>query len=35
MFDVELTDEEMAAITRLGRRDGRLPDGDPEQVEYL
>lgn len=33
VFSFELTDEEMAAITALGRPDGRLFGGDPETHE--
>lgn len=33
VFSYELTDEEMAAITALGRPDGRLFGGDPETHE--
>ncbi len=35
VFDFELTDEEMAAITGLGRADGRLFGGDPETHEEM
>jgi diketogulonate reductase-like aldo/keto reductase len=31
IFDFELSDDEMAAITSLGREDGRLFDGDPDE----
>jgi len=31
IFDFELSDDEMAAITGLGREDGRLFDGDPNE----
>lgn len=31
IFDFELTDDEVAAITGLGREDGRLFDGDPNE----
>jgi 2,5-diketo-D-gluconate reductase A len=31
IFDFELTDDEVAAITALGRADGRLFDGDPDE----
>ena len=33
LFGFELTDDEMAAITALGRSDGRLFDGDPNHHE--
>ena len=33
VFDFELTDDEVAAITALGRADGRLFGGDPETHE--
>jgi diketogulonate reductase-like aldo/keto reductase len=33
IFDVALTADEVAAITALGRPDGRLFDGDPETHE--
>lgn len=33
VFDFELTDEEVAAITALGRPDGRLFGGDPDTHE--
>jgi diketogulonate reductase-like aldo/keto reductase len=35
VFGFELTDDEMAAITALGRRDGRLFGGDPETHEEM
>lgn len=35
VFGFELTDEEMAAITALGRADGRLFDGDPDTHEEM
>ena len=35
VFDVELSDDEMAAITALGRADGRLFGGDPETHEEM
>ncbi len=35
VFGFELTDDEMAAITALGRPDGRLFDGDPETHEEM
>jgi diketogulonate reductase-like aldo/keto reductase len=35
VFGFELTDDEMAAITGLGRPDGRLFDGDPETHEEM
>jgi len=35
VFGFELTDEEMAAITGLGRPDGRLFGGDPETHEEM
>ena len=35
IFGVELTDDEMAAITGLGRPDGRLFGGDPETHEEM
>jgi 2,5-diketo-D-gluconate reductase A len=35
IFDFELTDDEVAAITALGRPDGRLFDGDPDTHEEL
>ena len=35
VFDFELTEAEMAAITALGRPDGRLWGGDPEINEEL
>ena len=35
MFGFELSDEEMAAITGLGRPDGRLFGGDPETHEEM
>jgi diketogulonate reductase-like aldo/keto reductase len=35
VFDFELTAEEVAAITALGRPDGRLFDGDPNTHEEL
>lgn len=35
VFDFELTDDEMAAITALGRPDGRRFDGDPEYHEQM
>ena len=35
VFGFELTEEEMAAITGLGRRDGRLFGGDPETHEEM
>lgn len=35
VFGFELTDDEMAAITALGRSDGRLFDGDPETHEEM
>lgn len=35
VFDFRLTDEEMAAITALGRPDGRLFGGDPETHEEM
>lgn len=35
IFDVELTDDEVAAITALGRPDGRLFGGDPDTHEEL
>jgi 2,5-diketo-D-gluconate reductase A len=31
IFDFELSDDEMAAITALGRPDGRLFDADPDE----
>jgi diketogulonate reductase-like aldo/keto reductase len=31
IFDFELSDDEMAAITGLGRPDGRLADTDPNE----
>jgi diketogulonate reductase-like aldo/keto reductase len=33
VFGFELTDDEMAAITALGRTDGRLFGGDPDTHE--
>ena len=35
IFDFELTDDEVAAITALGRPDGRLFGGDPETHEEM
>jgi 2,5-diketo-D-gluconate reductase A len=35
VFGFELTDEEMSAITGLGRRDGRLFGGDPDTHEEM
>ena len=35
VFGVELSDDEMAAITALGRPDGRLFGGDPETHEEM
>ena len=35
VFGFELTDDEMAAITALGRADGRLFDGDPRTHEEM
>lgn len=35
IFDFHLTDEEMAAITALGRPDGRLFDADPDIHEEM
>jgi diketogulonate reductase-like aldo/keto reductase len=35
VFGFELTDDEMAAITALGRADGRLFAGDPETHEEM
>ncbi|UMG94873.1 aldo/keto reductase [Nocardioides sp. TF02-7] len=35
VFGFELTDEEVAAITALGRPDGRLFDGDPDRHEEM
>jgi len=35
VFDFELTEDEMAAITGLGRPDGRLWGGDPETNEEM
>ena len=35
MFGFELSDEEMAAITGLGRPDGRLFGGDPVTHEEM
>jgi diketogulonate reductase-like aldo/keto reductase len=35
VFGFELTDDEMAAITALGRADGRLFGGDPETHEEM
>ena len=35
IFDFELTDGEMAAITALGRADGRRFDGDPDTHEEM
>jgi diketogulonate reductase-like aldo/keto reductase len=35
VFGFELTDDEVAAITRLGRSDGRLFGGDPETHEEM
>ena len=35
IFDFHLTDEEMAAITALGRPDGRLFDADPDTHEEM
>jgi len=35
VFGFELTDDEMAAITGLGRPDGRLFGGDPETHEEM
>lgn len=35
IFDIELTDAEVAAITALGRPDGRLFDGDPDTHEEM
>jgi 2,5-diketo-D-gluconate reductase A len=35
IFDFELTEDEMAAITGLGRPDGRLWGGDPETNEEM
>jgi diketogulonate reductase-like aldo/keto reductase len=35
IFDFELTEDEVAAITALGRADGRLFGGDPETHEEL
>jgi diketogulonate reductase-like aldo/keto reductase len=31
IFEFELSEDEMAAITALGREDGRLFDGDPDE----
>jgi diketogulonate reductase-like aldo/keto reductase len=31
IFDFELTEDEVSAITGLGREDGRLFDGDPNE----
>jgi diketogulonate reductase-like aldo/keto reductase len=35
VFDFELTDDEVAAISALGRPDGRLFGGDPETHEEM
>ena len=35
VFGIELSDEQLAAITALGRADGRLFDGDPETHEEM
>lgn len=35
VFDFELSEAEVAAITALGRPDGRLFDGDPEKHEEM
>lgn len=35
VFDFELTDDEVAAITALGRADGRLFGGDPDTHEEM
>ena len=35
VFGFELSDGEIAAITALGRPDGRLFDGDPDQHEEM
>lgn len=35
VFDFELSEDEMAAITALGRPDGRLFDGDPASHEEM
>jgi diketogulonate reductase-like aldo/keto reductase len=35
VFGFELTDEEMEAITALGRADGRLFGGDPDTHEEM
>jgi diketogulonate reductase-like aldo/keto reductase len=35
IFDIELTDAEVAAITALGRPDGRLFGGDPDTHEEM
>ena len=35
LFGFALTDDEMAAITSLGRPDGRLFDGDPDTHEEM
>jgi 2,5-diketo-D-gluconate reductase A len=35
VFGFELTDDEMAAITGLARRDGRLFGGDPDTHEEM
>ena len=35
LFGFELTEDEVAAITALGRPDGRLFDGDPDTHEEM
>jgi diketogulonate reductase-like aldo/keto reductase len=35
IFGFELTDEEMAAVSGLGRADGRLFGGDPNRHEEM
>lgn len=35
VFDLELDEQEVAALTALGRRDGRLFGGDPETHEEM
>jgi diketogulonate reductase-like aldo/keto reductase len=35
VFSFELSDDEMAAITGLGRADGRLFGGDPDVHEEM
>jgi diketogulonate reductase-like aldo/keto reductase len=35
IFDFSLNDDEVAAISALGRPDGRLFDGDPDRHEEM